>query len=163
MKIHMSRVLSGKLPTQKPSPSVRLKIPKIGLVKAKFTRSIEGEIKTVTISVTPSGKYYAAIGLDLGDVDVEQSTNGIVTGIDLGLKDYVTCHNGTETYSIKHPKWLKRHERNLKKHQKQLSRRIKGSNRRNKARLLVTRIHERLSNTRQDFLYNLSRNITDES
>ena len=143
--------------------SVRLKIPKIGLVKAKFTRSIEGEIKTVTISVTPSGKYYAAIGLDLGDVDVEQSTNGIVTGIDLGLKDYVTCHNGTETYSIKHPKWLKRHELNLKKHQKQLSRRIKGSNIRNKARLLVTRIHERLSNTRQDFLHKLSRKITDES
>lgn len=155
-----------------------LKIPKIGLVKAKFTRSIEGEIKTVTISVTPSGKYYAAIGLDLGDVDVEQSTNGIVTGIDLGLKDYVTCHNGTETYSIKHPKWLKRHELNLKKHQKQLSRRngsrsstetvktalpLKGSNRRNKARLLVTRIHERLSNTRQDFLHKLSRKITDES
>ena len=176
--IRVRRVLSGKLPTQKPSPSVRLKIPKIGLVKAKFTRSIEGEIKTVTISVTPSGKYYAAIGLDLGDVDVEQSTNGIVTGIDLGLKDYVTCHNGTETYSIKHPKWLKRHELNLKKHQKQLSRRngsrsstetvktalpLKGSNRRNKARLLVTRIHERLSNTRQDFLHKLSRKITDES
>jgi putative transposase len=140
-----------------------LKIPKIGLIEAKFTQPIEGQVKTVTISVTPSGKYFAAIGLDLGDVEVEQSTNGVITGIDLGLKDYVTCHNGTETYSIKHPKWLKRHERNLRKHQKQLSRRIKGSNRRNKARLLVTRVHERLSNTRQDFLHKLSRKITDEN
>ncbi len=140
-----------------------LKIPKVGLVDTKFTKAVEGKIKTVTISVTPSGKYYASIGLDLGDCPVEQSVDGVITAIDLGLKDYVTCHNGTETYSVKHPKWLKRHERNLRKHQKQLSRRQKGSNRRNKARFLVARVHERLSNTRQDFLHKLSRKITDES
>lgn len=140
-----------------------LKIPKIGLVKAKFTKEIEGTVKTVTISVTPSGKYYAAVGLDLGDVEVKQSTDGTVTGIDLGLKDYVTCHNGTETYSIKHPKWLKKHERNLRYQQKKLSRRKKGSKRRNKARQLVARVHERLSNTRQDFLHKLSRKIIDDS
>ncbi len=140
-----------------------LKIPKIGLVEAKFTQPITGKIKTVTVSVTPSGKYYAAIGLDIGDVEAPTSTDGKVTGIDLGLKDYVTCHTGTETYSVKHPKWLKRHERNLRYQQKQLSRRQKGSNRRNKARRLVARVHERLSNARQDFLHKLSRTITDDS
>jgi putative transposase len=122
----------------------QLKVPKVGLIEAKFTQGIEGIIKTVTISVTPSGKYYAAIGLDLGKSEVEQSTDGVITGIDLGLKDYVTCHNGTDTYSIKHPKWLKKHERNLKYQQKKLSRREKGSKRRNRARLLVARVHERL-------------------
>jgi putative transposase len=141
----------------------QLKVPKVGLIETKFTQAIEGTIKTVTISITPSGKYYAAIGLDLGDSEVEQSTDGIITGIDLGLKDYVTCHNGTETYSVKHPKWLKKHERNLRYQQKKLSRRDKGSKRRNKARLLVARVHERLSNARQDFLHKLSRTITDES
>ncbi|MGL4882901.1 MAG: RNA-guided endonuclease InsQ/TnpB family protein [Waterburya sp.] len=140
-----------------------LKVPKIGLVEAKFTKPIEGTIKTVTISVTPSGKYYAAIGLDLGDEFIEQSTNGVITGIDLGLKDYVTCHNGTDTYSVKHPKWLKKQERNLRYQQKKLSRRKKGSNRRNKARLLVARVYERLSNARIDFLHKLSHQITDES
>ena len=98
-----------------------LKIPKVSLVKAKFTRPIEGKIKTVTISVTPSGKYYASISLDLEDKEVEISTNGVVTGIDLGLKDYVTCHDGTNSYSSKHPQWLKKHERNLRYQQKQLS------------------------------------------
>lgn len=93
----------------------------------------------------------------------ESSTDGIVTGVDLGLKDYVYCHNGTESYSVKHPKWLKRHERNLRKHQKRLSRRKKGSNRRNKARKLVARVHERLANARQDFLHKLSKRITDDS
>lgn len=140
-----------------------IKVPKIGLVEAKITQAIEGEIKTVTITVTPSGKYYAAIGLDLGETLVNQSTDGIIIGIDLGLKDYVTCHDGTDTYSVKHPKWLKRHERNLRHQQKKLSRRKKGSNRRNKARKLVARVHEKLSNARQDFLHKLSHKITDES
>ena len=141
----------------------KIKVPKVGLIKATITRKIEGAIKTVTISVTPSGKYFASIGLDDGLKTEASSTNGVVTGVDLGLKDYVYCHNGTDNYSVKHPKWLKRHERNLRLHQKQLSRRKKGSNRRNKARLLVARVHERLSNARQDFLHKLSKRIADES
>lgn len=141
----------------------QLKIPKVGLVNAVITRKIEGVIKTVTISVTPSEKYFAAIGLDDGNPEPETSTNGKITGIDLGLKDYVTCHNGTDSYAVKHPKWLKKHSDNLKKHQKELSRRKKGSNRRNKARRKVARVHEKLSNARQDFLHKLSRKITDEN
>ena len=141
----------------------QLKIPKVGLVNAMITRKIEGTIKTVTISVTPSGKYFASIGLDDGQPEPEQSTEGVITGIDLGLKDYVYCHNGTDSYAVKHPKWLKHHERSLRRHQKQLSRRKKRSSRRNKARFLVARVHERLSNARQDFLHKLSKRITDES
>lgn len=141
----------------------QIKVPKVGLIDAVITRKIKGIIKTVTLSVTPSGKYFASVGLDDELPEIESSTDGIVTGIDLGLKDYVYCHNGTESYSLKHPKWLKRHERNLRRHQKQLSRRIKGSKRRNKARKLVARVHERLANARQDFMHKLSKRITDES
>ena len=141
----------------------QIKVPKVGLIDAIITKTIEGTIKTVTLCVTPSGKYFAAIGLDDGISAIESSTEGVITGIDLGLKDYVYCHNGTDSYSVKHPSWLKRHERNLRRHQKQLSRRKKGSNRRNKARRLVAIIHERLSNARQDFLHKLSKRITDES
>ena len=129
-----------------------LKVPKVGKVKAKITQAIEGQIKTVTISVTPSGKYYAAIGLDLGETEISSSTKGKILGIDLGLKDYVTCHNGKDSWSVKHPKWLKRRQRNLRQQQKQLARRKKTSKRREKARKLVARVHERLSNSRQDFL-----------
>ncbi len=140
-----------------------LKIPKVGLVKAKMTQPIEGKIKTVTISVTPTGKYYASLGLDLGEIEPASSVEGQVLGIDLGLKDYVTCNNGQETWKVKHPKWLKKQERHLRQQQKQLSRCQKASKRREKARLLVARVHERLSNTRQDFLHKLSRKITDEN
>ncbi len=140
-----------------------LKIPKVGLVKAKITQPIEGQVKTVTISVTPTGKYYASLGLDLGAIEPASSVEGQVLGIDLGLKDYVTCNNGQETWKVKHPKWLKKQEQHLRQQQKQLSRRQKASKRREKARLLVARVHERLSNTRQDFLHKLSRKITDEN
>ena len=58
---------------------------------------------------------------------------------------------------------MKRHERNLRYQQKKLSRRKKGSKRRNKARRLVARVHEKLSNARQDFLHKLSRDLTDDS
>ena len=139
----------------------QIKVPKVGLIKAKFSQKIEGEIQTVTISVTSSGKYYASICLNLAaSIEKESSTEGVITGINLGLKDYVTCHNGTDSYGFKHPKWLKHHERNLRYQQKQLSRRKKGSKRRNKARLLVARVHEKLSNARIDFLHKLSRKIT---
>ncbi len=141
----------------------QIKVPKVGLIDGVITRKIEGTIKTVTISVTPSGKYFASIGLEDGISEKDTSKDGRVTGIDLGLKDYVTCNDGTNSYSVKHPKWLKGHERNLRRQQKQLSRRQKGSNRRNKARQLVASVHERLSNGRQDFLHKLSRQITDES
>ena len=140
-----------------------LKIPKVGLVKAKITQEIEGQIKTVTISVNPSGKYYASIGLDLGEQEVVTSSDGAILGIDLGLFDYVTCHNGENGWKAKHPKWLKRHQRNLRQQQKQLARRKKTSKRREKARKLVARVHEKLSNSRQDFLHKLSRKITDEN
>lgn len=140
-----------------------IKVPKIGLIKTKFTQKIIGVIKTVTINVTPSGKYYASIGLDLDDVKTEKSTDGKTTGIDLGLKDYVTCYDGDKTWSAKHPKWLKKYQRSLRYQQKRLSRRKKSSNRRSKARVLVARVYERLSNARQDFLHKLSRKITDEN
>ncbi len=138
----------------------QIKVPKVGLIDAVITLEIEGTIKTVTLCVTPSGKYFASVGLDEELSEPLTSTDGVVTGIDLGLKDYVTCHNGNESYSVKHPKWLKRHEHNLRHQQKQLSRRKKGSNRRKKARQLLASVHERLSNARQDFLHKLSRKIT---
>ncbi|MDJ0576766.1 MAG: transposase [Xenococcaceae cyanobacterium MO_234.B1] len=78
----------------------QIKVPKVGLIDAIITKEIEGTIKTVTISVTPSGKYFASVGLEEELPEPLTSTDGVVTGIDLGLKDYVTCHNGNGNCSI---------------------------------------------------------------
>jgi putative transposase len=142
----------------------RLKFPgRVGVVKAQLHRPIEGEIKTVTVSMTSSGKYFASILCELEGENPKQSTDGKVAGIDLGLKEFAIVHDGKKTLSFAHPKHFKKHERNLARKQAKLARKVKGSNSRSKARKLVAGVHERLSNARQDYLHKLSRKLVDEN
>jgi putative transposase len=149
----------------------KLKIPKIGEVKAVFHRKVSGIIKTVTISKTATDKYFASIlcvsvaGGQRPTVEVElnQPTGDKILGIDLGLKDFAIVHDGEEFTKYSNPKHLKRHERNLARKQKKFARKVKGSNSRQKHKKLVAKVHERVSNSRQDFLHKLSRKLVNES
>ena len=80
--------------------------------------------------------------------------------IDLGLNHFAITSDGSK---FDNPKWLVRHERNLKIKQQRLSRRSKGSNNRNKSRLAVAKVHEKIAGCREDFLHKLSRRIVDEN
>jgi putative transposase len=141
-----------------------LKFPgRVGIVKAKLHRPIEGTIKTVTVSMTPSGKYYASVLMELDGGSPVVSTDGKVSGIDLGLKDFAIVHDGVKTSKYPNPKHLAKHERNLKRKQQKLARKEKGSKSRDKARKLVARVHERVSNVRQDYLHKLSRKLVDDN
>lgn len=137
-------------------------IPKIGVVKAVFHRPIEGKIKTVTISKTPTDKYFASILLS-NESSENQSSGDKILGIDLGLKDFAIVHDGEQVTKHSNPKHLKRHEKNLARKQKKFARKVKGSNSRQKYRKLVALVHERVSNSRQDFLHKLSRKLVNES
>ncbi|NEP00999.1 MAG: IS200/IS605 family element transposase accessory protein TnpB [Symploca sp. SIO2E9] len=141
-----------------------LKFPgRVGIVKAKIHRSIEGTIKTVTVSMTSSGKYYASVLTELEGDKPSKHTDGKVAGIDLGLKDFAIVNDGVKTYKYANPKHLAKHERNLKRKQQKLARKEKGSKSRNKARKLVARVHERVSNVRQDYLHKLSKKLVDDN
>ncbi|MGB7440737.1 MAG: RNA-guided endonuclease TnpB family protein [Coleofasciculaceae cyanobacterium] len=141
-----------------------LKFPgRVGLVKAKIHQLIEGKIKTVTVSMTPSGKYYAAILTELEGDSPTPSTDGKVAGIDLGLKDFAIVNDDIKTSKFANPKHLVKHERNIKRKQQKLARKVKGSKSRDKARKLVARVHERVSNVRQDYLHKLSRKLVDDN
>ncbi len=154
----------GKQSIQYPQNVTRseigLKFPgRLGTVKAKIHRPLEGEIKTVTLSMTPSGKYFASILLEReGDYPEEVSQQKVI-GIDLGIKDFAITNDGQKTSKYANPRHLKKHHKNLKRKQQKLARKQKGSNSRNKARLLVAKVYERISNVRQDFLHKLSRKI----
>jgi putative transposase len=139
-----------------------LEVPKIGVVKAVFHRPIEGKVKTVTISKTPTDKYFASILCEV-EAEVNQLSGDKVLGIDLGLKDFAIVHDGEQVTKHSNPKYLKRHEKNLARKQKKFARKVKGSNSRNKYKKLVALVHERVSNSRQDFLHKLSRKLVDES
>lgn len=137
-----------------------LKLPKIGIVPAKIHRTFDGKLKTVTVSLTPSGKYFASLLFDDEQPGVEKSIDGKAVGIDLGLTHFAITSDGSK---FDNPRVLKKHSRNLKRKQQKLSRKQKDSNRRKKARRLVARVHERIANTRKDFLHKLSRKLVNEN
>ena len=141
-----------------------VKLPgKVGAVKAKIHRSIEGTIKTVTVSLEPSGKYYASILTEVEGENPAPSTEGRVIGVDLGLKHFAVTSDGKKVSKYDFPRHLAEHEKNLKRKQQKLARKEKGSNSRKKYRKVVARVHERVSNSRADFLHKLSRKLVNDS
>lgn len=140
-----------------------VKIPgSVGEVKAKIHRPLVGKTKTVTVSKTPSGKYFASI---LTEIEGENSTchEGLILGIDLGVKDFCVVHDGKSISKYSNPKYLAKHEKNLSRKQKKLARKQKGSNSRNKYRQVVAKVYERVSNSRQDFLHKVSYRLVNKS
>ncbi|AFY99190.1 RNA-guided endonuclease InsQ/TnpB family protein [Calothrix sp. PCC 6303] len=140
-----------------------IKLPgNIGIIKAKIHRLIEGKIKTVTVSKTPSGKYLASIltEIDGGNPVISE---GKIYGIDLGLKHFAVVTDGEKISKYDNPKHLAKYEKNLKRKQKKLARKQKGSNSRNRYRKVVAKVYERVSNSRQDFLHKLSYKLVSDS
>jgi putative transposase len=149
--------------TVDPERSRGVKFPgNIGVVKAKIHRPIEGKIKTVTISKTPSGKYLASILTELEGKNPVIS-EGKIYGIDLGLKHFAVVTDGEKVSKYDNPRHIAKHEKNLKRKQKKLARKQKGSNSRNKYRKVVAKVYERVSNSRQDFLHKLSYKLVSDS
>ena len=141
-----------------------LKFPgRVAKVKAKIHRPIEGTIKTVTVSMTPSGKYYASVLTELEGDNPQAGSDGKVAGIDLGLKDFAIVNDGVKTSKYANPGHLAKLMRNLNIKQRKLARKEKGSKSRDKARKMAARVHERVSNVRQDYLHKLSRKLVDEN
>ncbi|NET67448.1 MAG: IS200/IS605 family element transposase accessory protein TnpB [Moorea sp. SIO1G6] len=157
-----------------------LKFPgKLGIVKAVIHRPLDGEFKTVTVSKTPSGKYYASVlmeyegdgvkllknggALDLGEFNSPRSSAPKVIGIDLGIKDLAITYDGEKTSKFSNPKHLAKYEKKLAKKQRIAARKKKGSSGRKKARKIVAKVYERIGNVRQDYLHKLSRKIVDQN
>ncbi|MEG4631112.1 RNA-guided endonuclease TnpB family protein [Microcoleus sp. AR_TQ3_B6] len=137
-----------------------LKIPKIGEVKAKLHRTLEGKLKTVTISMGKTRKYYASLLFDDGLPELEISSEGKAVRIEVGLTDFAIISDGSKFDT---PKPLKDREKNLKRKQHSLSRKEKGSKRRGKARGIVARVHDPSANTRNDFQHKLSRKLVNDN
>lgn len=139
----------------------RLKLPKLGIVKAKISKQVKGKIKSVTVSKTSTDKYFAAILFETEDLIDTQT--GKISGIDLGLSSLVTVFDGETTYKVDPIKPTRKYAKRLKRRQQKLSRRTQGSNNRRKAIKQVAKVHEKITNTRQDFLHKLSRKLVDEN
>lgn len=132
----------------------------LGTVAAKIHRPIEGQLKTVTVSKMPDGKYFASLLVEDGTEKPDSSSDGKEIGIDLGLTDFAITSDGSK---FANPRHLKKHERNLKRKQRKLSRKKKGGQNRNKARIKVAKVHGKIARVREDFHHKLSRKIVNEN
>jgi len=140
----------------------KLTIPKIPDIKIKLSRPIEGKIKTATISKTPTNKYFVSI-LAVEDKQLPKNpkiTEKTTIGIDLGIKHFATISDGRK---IENPKYLNQSELKLKRYQRWLSRKKRGSNNREKQRLRVALIQEKITNQRSDFIHKLTYQLAHEN
>lgn len=141
-----------------------IKVPKLKQpIKARMHRKVDGKLKSITLSRSMTGEYYASLLHDDGqetpapihDLDASQ-----VLGLDMGLTHLAIDSSGNKTLN---PRFLKKASDNLRRKQKALSRCKKGSKSRAKARLKLAKAHQRLANARADFQHKLSRTIVDEN
>ena len=134
-----------------------IRLPKVGKVKIKQHRGIPSnyKLKSVTISQTPSGKYYASILFEYEN-KVQKQIPHTFLGLDFSMHELYKDSNGKEP---KYPRYYRQAEKRLEREQRKLSKMQKGSNNRNKQRIKVAKLHEKVANQRKDFLHKESRQI----
>lgn len=135
-----------------------LKLPKLGLLKIKQSTYDFEHINNVTVEKSPSGKYYVVLNVDF-EPKFRPNQGGII-GIDVGIKNFYSDSNGR---TVDNPKYLEKSMKKLLREQRKLSRKQKGSNNRNKQRIRVSKVHERITNQRNDFLQKLSSELISEN
>lgn len=139
-----------------------LSIPKAKDIPAALHRRFKGTVKTVTVSMTPSGKYFASVlvDTDIQELPASPVQGDTALGIDLGIKSLAVCSDGR---TFDNPKNLQHSLDRLALLQKRLSRKQKGSANRNKSRIRVARLQEHIANCRKDNLHQITHALTHDS
>ena len=142
--------------------SSTISIPKAKNIPAILHRKFAGKIKTVTISMNPSGRYFASVLVEtnITELSVSEIREENTIGIDLGVKEHAVCSDGR---IFDNPKNLSHSLELLQRRQRQLSRKQKGSANRDKARIKLARIQERISNQRKDHIHKVTSILTHDS
>jgi putative transposase len=135
-----------------------LTVAKIGKLAIRWSRRFSMHPSAVDLSRTPAGRYYVSFRVD-EPLDPMPAAEGAI-GIDLGLTCFAALSDGSKHEA---PRPLRRKMAQLKRAQKALSRKRKGSKNRNKARIRVAKIHQKITDVRRDFLHNLSTRLVREN
>lgn len=136
----------------------KIKLPKLKEIKAKLHREFAGNIKSATISHLPSGKYYISILAETEHETISHTDKSI--GLDLGIKDLCITSDGIK---YENPKTIREYERKLTKMQRKLAHKEKGSNNYYKQKRQIALCHEKITNTRKDYLHKVSHEIVSEN
>ena len=123
-------------------------------IKIKIHKKPKGTIGHITVSMTPTGKYFASFSCE--QEYQQYAPTGSKIGIDVGIKDLAVLSDGTK---YRNPRTFKSFFRELKFEQRQLSKKVKGSKSRERQRVKVARVHEKITNVRHDILHKVTTNI----
>lgn len=131
-------------------------------IKTVFEREPIGQIRSCTVSKTPTGKYFVSILIEDGKKlplkPMISNENSI--GIDLGILTFATLSDGTK---IENPKYLNNDIARLKVLQQRAFRKIKGSQNRKRANFILACKHEKIANRRIDFIHKLTHQLACEN
>jgi IS605 OrfB family transposase len=133
-------------------------IPKIGWVKFRNSRKLEGELKNMTVSER-CGKWYVSIQVEV-EVDSKIHEHPLKNvGIDLGIKKTITLSNGEIFQGAKS---YKKYKLKLAKEQRKLAKKQKFSSNWKKQKSRITKLHKKIADTRQDRNHWVSTKLTKE-
>jgi len=132
-------------------------VSKIGEIKGKFHRPLEGTPKTATLR-RRAGKWFVCIACEVSPEPLPLSEEAV--GIDVGLKTFAALSNGEgDNFFIENPRFLRRDEKALAKAGRKQAKTKKRSQERREANKVLARIHERIRNRRHDFCHQNARRI----
>jgi len=134
----------------------KLRLSKIGDIKIKLHRPIEGKIKRLTVRRSSTGKWFACFTVEIDDPPKPPWKDGLSVGIDVGLESFATISNGEK---IGNPRFFRSDEKALAKAQRRLSKCAKGTSQRRAAVKVVQRVHERIANRRYNFAHQMSNQL----
>ncbi|GIL28094.1 RNA-guided endonuclease InsQ/TnpB family protein [Actinocatenispora comari] len=134
--------------------SGRLRLPKIGDLSVRWSRTLPSAPSSVAIIRDAAGRYFASFVVQTTDETLPPVDSEV--GIDLGLAHFAVLSDGTK---VPAPRFLRRAARKLRKLQKNLSRKQRGSQNRKKAVVKVALAHARVADTRRDWQHKLSTSI----
>lgn len=125
----------------------------------KYLNRKQDCVHSITLSKTASGRFYLSVLIDCDSQKRLKETDGMI-GIDLGVKDFITTSDG-EVFENFHFK--KKESNKLKRLQRQLSRKENGSNNRNKARIRLAKLNEKIRNRKTNYLHSVVNALLDEN
>ena len=123
-----------------------------------YLNHLQKYIQSITLIKSSSEKYYLSICIDYNIIQKEKLDT--IIGLDLGIKDFIVDSNGNR-YENKH--FYKNQEKKLKKLQKQFSKKQKGSNNRNKVRIKLAKVYEKITNQRNTYLHQITSKLVNEN
>ena len=140
----------------------KIKIPKLGWIDIRGYRKMDkvnGDIINATVIYEETGKYYVSVIVNEIETLEEKVKPTSIVGIDLGIKDIVVTSSG-EKY--KNPREISKYEKRIKRLQKKLSRQIKGSNNYLKTKKKISRLYEKLKNSRKHNIIEIVNKLVEE-